>query len=159
MTITSISERDVRPEPGPRRALGEALAGYRVLGWQVSASEQGVFLPLGPATTGLVMPARTGSRVLADLKARMLAGPVIAIPGPREQWIFLAELVALLPAHLRAPAQVQFVRSPQRVVLPPTATRYGPVRWANPPSPSRHWFPPFTAVLALARSAANADQD
>lgn len=143
---------------GHERAIGEAVAGYRLLGWQVTVTEQGVFLPLGPATTALAMPARIGSRVLADLKSRMLAGPVTVIPGPREHWIFLAELVALLPTHLKAPAEVQFVRSPHRIALPPTMTRYGSLRWANPPSHSRHWFPPFTAVLALARTAVAEDQ-
>lgn len=152
MSITS--DRLVRPADRDReRVLGEALLAYRTLGWQVSVTDQGVFLPLGPATTALAMPARIGSSVLADLKARMLAGPVLVLPGPREHWIFLAELVALLPTQLKAPPEVQFLRSPHRVVLPPTMTRYGSVRWANPPSHSRHWFPPFTAVLALARAA------
>ena len=163
MSITAATTADNGPRYGPRdrahqQALGEAIAGYRLLGWKVSVTEQGVFLPLGPATTALAMPARIGSRVLADLKARMLAGPVTVIPGPREHWIFLAELVALLPTHLKAPAEVQFVRSPQRIELPPTMTRYGSLRWANPPSHSRHWFPPFTAVLALARTAVAKDQ-
>ncbi|MBW4720952.1 hypothetical protein [Saccharothrix obliqua] len=156
MTITAGATSSPRSGPrdrAHRHALGEAVAGYRLLGWKVSVTEQGVFLPLGPATTALAMPARIGSRVLADLKARMLAGPVTVIPGPREHWIFLAELVALLPTHLKAPPEVQFVRSPQRIALPPTMTRYGSLRWANPPSHSRHWFPPFTAVLALARTA------
>ncbi|KAA2261798.1 hypothetical protein F0L68_15435 [Solihabitans fulvus] len=157
MTITSSAPERAAP-PRNDRALGEALAAYRVLGWHVSVTEQGVFLPLGPATTALAMPARIGSRVLADLRSRMLAGPVLVLPGPREHWIFLAELVALLPTHLKAPPEVQFVKSPHRIVLPPTMTRYGSVRWANPPSHSRHWFPPFTAVLALARSASEADK-
>ncbi|WNV84230.1 hypothetical protein [Umezawaea sp. Da 62-37] len=165
MSITAATTAETakgRPGAPHSRAheqlLGEAIAGYRLLGWRVSVTEQGVFLLLGPSTTALVMPARIGSRVLADLKARMLAGPVTVIPGPREHWIFLAELVALLPTHLKAPPEVQFVRSPQRIALPPTMTRYGSLRWANPPSHSRHWFPPFTAVLALARSATANDR-
>jgi hypothetical protein len=113
MSITAATTAETAKRPGAphsrvhEQLLGEAIAGYRLLGWRVSVTEQGVFLPLGPSTTALAMPARIGSRVLADLKARMLAGPVT---------------------------------------------------WANPPSHSRHWFPPFTAVLALARSAAANDR-
>jgi hypothetical protein len=165
MTITASTSTDTtaaraaaHDNRAHQRAVGEAIAGYRLLGWQVTVTEQGVFLPLGPATTALAMPARIASRVLADLKARMLAGPVTVIPGPREHWIFLAELVALMPTHLKAPPEVRFVRSPNRIALPPTRTRYGSLRWANPPSHDRHWYPPFTAVLALARTASVADR-
>lgn len=142
------------PESSFGRTLGEVVANYRMLGWKVTVTEQGVLLPLGPTTTGLVMPARIGSAVLAELRARMLAGPTIVIPGPQENWMFLAELVALLPAQLRTPSEIRFVRSPSSLVLPPTMTAYGRVRWANAPSFSRHWLPPFTAVLAVARTIA-----
>jgi hypothetical protein len=143
------------PDRSFGRSLGEVVANYRILGWKVSVTEQGVMLPLGPTTTALVMPARIGSAVLAELRARMLAGPTLVIPSPQENWLFLAELVALLPAPLRSPSEIRFVRSPNNVVLPPTMTPYGRVRWANAPSFNRHWLPPFTAVLAVARQIAS----
>ena len=134
------------------RTLGEVVANYRILGWKVKVADNRVMLPLGPSTTALVMPARIGSAVLAELRARMLAGPALVIPGATEHWVFLAELVALLPSQLRTPPEIRFVRSPRSILLPPTATPYGSIRWANAPSFNRHWLPPFTAVLAVART-------
>ncbi|GDY28896.1 hypothetical protein [Gandjariella thermophila] len=156
-TQSSTDSAVAAADRGFDRALGSAAAGYRLLGWSVVVAEHGIFLELGPTAIAVAMPGRAGSRVLADLKSRMLAGPTLVIPGPQERWVFLAELVALLPTQLQAPADVQLVRPPHRVVLPPTLTQHGPVRWANPPSAARHWLPPFTAVIALARAMASGD--
>jgi len=119
-TQSSTDSAVAAADRGFDRALGSAAAGYRLLGWSVAATEQGIFLDLGPTAIALAMPGKAGARVLADLKARMLAGPTLVLPGPRERWVFLAELVALLPTQLQAPADVQLVRPPHRVALPPT---------------------------------------
>ncbi|WP_229686653.1 hypothetical protein [Longimycelium tulufanense] len=155
-SATSAVESTVTPEEsGMERGLADVAASYaRLMGWPVVVSDNGILLPLSPASTALTMPEHLGQGVLAGLKARMLAGPVLALPGPQPRWVFLAELVALLPTQLTSPFEVQFVRAPHQVLLPPTQTTHGPVRWANPPTPSRRWFPPFTAVLAIARMVA-----
>jgi hypothetical protein len=153
----SSTDSAVTADRGFERALGSAAAGYRLLGWSVVVADHGLFLELGPTAIAVAMPGRAGTRVLADLKSRMLAGPTLILPGPPERWVFFAELVALLPTQLQAPADVQLVRPPHRVILPPTLTQHGPVRWANAPSAARHWLPPFTAVIALARAMGSAD--
>ncbi|MCP2258609.1 hypothetical protein LX15_002307 [Streptoalloteichus tenebrarius] len=135
------------------RSMTEVAASYaRLMGWPVVVTEKGILLPLSSAHTALSMPEHVGVGVLAGLRARMLAGPVLAVPGPQPHWIFLAELVALLPTQLTTPADVRFVRAPHQVLLPPSQTEDGPITWANPPTASRRWFPPFTAVLAVART-------
>ena len=85
---TGTGSAGIPQNRGHARAIGEAVAGYRLLGWQVTVTEQGVFLPLGPATTALAMPARIGSRVLADLKSRMLAAEQVPAAS---RWIRTTE--------------------------------------------------------------------
>ncbi|SHE98778.1 hypothetical protein [Streptoalloteichus hindustanus] len=144
----------VAPEDrAAERSMPEIAASYaRLMGWPVVVTDNGILLPLSSAHTALTMPEHRGVDVLAGLRARMLAGPVLAVPGPQPRWVFLAELVALLPTQLTTPAEVRFVRAPHQVPLPPSPTPHGPVTWANPPTASRRWFPPFTAVLAVART-------
>src|SRR5688500_9389264 len=41
---TGTGSAGIPQRRGHERAIGEAVAGYRLLGWQVSVTEQGVFL-------------------------------------------------------------------------------------------------------------------
>jgi hypothetical protein len=103
------------------------------------------------------MPLDLGRRVLAGLRVRMLAGPVIERPHT-ERWTFITG-----PGHtldeavyadlLRLGASV----APQgdNVVLPsPEDERLGLWRWESTPTALSD-FPPQSAVIATTRAVAS----
>lgn len=103
----------------------------------------------------IIMPATLGHRVLAGLRVRMLAGPVIVSTTTR-QWTFLTgpaytpcetTLVDLLRLDVIIPA------AGDRITLPsPDDERVGIRFWENPPSTRD--LPPHSAVIATIRAMA-----
>jgi hypothetical protein len=119
-------------------------------------NETRIVLLVSGLTGAITMPVDLGRRVLAGLRVRMLAGPVVAHP-PRERWTFLTgpghppsgEVAAEL-LRLRATVAVDG----DAVVLPsPVDERLGLWQWENHPNATSD-FPPLSAVISTARSMA-----
>lgn len=96
-----------------------------------------------------------GAEILRYLRTRMLAGPVVALPGAPARWLMLTESaddatpVSLI--RLRARGGLTH-RSGTLVPLPPSRLESGSVTWAVPPSQGGPTLPPFTAVVSAART-------
>lgn len=111
-------------------------------------------LPIGGLVGALTMPRELGRRVLASLRVRMLAGPVVEHPH-RQRWTFLtgpghtlAESVNADLLRLRAS-----VASPgDDMILPsPEDERLGLWLWVYSPEALRD-LPPQSAVIATTRA-------
>jgi hypothetical protein len=115
-----------------------------------------ILLPVGGLVGAVSMPSELGCRVLAGLRIRMLAGPVVERP-PTQRWTFITG-----PGHtleevvfadlLRLGASV----APQgdHIVLPaPEDERLQLWRWSCALEASSD-FPPQSAVIATTRAMA-----
>ncbi|MEC3978904.1 hypothetical protein [Amycolatopsis sp. H20-H5] len=112
-----------------------------------------ILLPVGGLVGAITMPVELGRRVLAGLRVRMLAGPVVDRPQT-QRWTFITG-----PGHkldetvfadlLRLGASV--APTGDNVVLPsPSDERLGLWRWERVPE-QLHDFPPQSAVIATTR--------
>jgi hypothetical protein len=122
----------------------------------VDVATQRILLPIGGLVGAVIMPLDLGRRVLAGLRVRMLAGPVVERPHT-QRWTFITG-----PGHtldetvfadlLRLGASI----TPQgdNVVLPsPEDERLGLWRWESTPKALSD-FPPQSAVIATTRAMA-----
>lgn len=122
----------------------------------VDVPTQRILLPVGGLVGAVIMPLDLGRRVLAGLRVRMLAGPVVERPHT-QRWTFITG-----PGHtldeavfadlLRLGASV----TPQgdNVILPsPEDERLDLWRWESPPKALSD-FPPQSAVIATTRAMA-----
>lgn len=121
-------------------------------GWRTAAGPGGgLDLVLAGGLVAVLVTEQVARSALDLLARRNLDGPVLALPGHPVRWAFLADLAGTPAGTAATPAGV-VVRT-DRVPLPPTATRFGPVRWIRPPVPHRR-LPDLLVVLAAARLSA-----
>lgn len=122
----------------------------------VDVATRRILLPVGGMVGAVSMPLDLGRRVLAGLRVRMLAGPVIELPHT-ERWTFITG-----PGHsLNEAVFADLLRlgasaAPQgdSVVLPsPEDECLGLWRWERKPA-ARGDFPPQSAVIATTRAMA-----
>ncbi|WP_052866158.1 MULTISPECIES: bifunctional DNA primase/polymerase [Streptomyces] len=122
----------------------------------------------GKAPCAVSLPAVAGARALAELdRAGVAVGPVVATPT---RWTLLVapyslpELGELLYAQDLVPSSLRFHGEGGYVVLPPSETGAGKVRWERPPATRASakrsgapWLPDVaTLVDALVEASAGA---
>ncbi|GLZ43471.1 hypothetical protein [Actinokineospora sp. NBRC 105648] len=125
---------------------------YRTaMGWPVEGDALNAYLELGGDHVGaLRMRAGLGAEVQWWLRLRMLAGPVLAVPGKRTEWTFLTQPIP--DEHHRRPLPPGVEPVSARVLLPTGDTDRTMVFWATPPDPIHPTLPQFTSVVGAVRS-------
>ncbi|OLZ45575.1 hypothetical protein BS330_39045 [Amycolatopsis keratiniphila subsp. nogabecina] len=122
----------------------------------VDPATQRILLPVGGLVGAITMPLHLGRRVLAGLRIRMLAGPVVERPHI-QRWTFITgpghDLDEVVSADLlRLGASV--AAQGDNLVLPtPEDERIGLWRWECVPQASGG-VPPQSAVIATTRAMA-----
>lgn len=137
------------PAPLWLRELASARTAYEErLGWPVTmeVSRRRLVLHVGPALGAITTTPTTGRRVLAELRAAGLAGPVLAPAGGR--WTFLTgpslHQQPVMPIALSA-AGVHTVPRGKTVTLPSDLLA---ADWVAAPT---HSLPPWSTVIRSAR--------
>ena len=91
------------------------------------------------------------------LAVRLLAGPVVALPGTPHRWLLLAgsaeEATQGSIDGLDGRGAITH-RSGALVLLPPSRLACGAVIWTVPPALVEPWLPPFTAIASAVRTLA-----
>lgn len=141
----------LRPDDG----LPAAAAHYERWGWLVLRTDDRLLLTTNHCVGAVELPADVAADVQRFLAVRMLAGPVVALPGAPCRWLLLTD-------SADDATQVNLVRLVARggvthrrgtlVPLPPSRLDSGVVRWQVPPSLDGPSLPPFTAVVSAARA-------
>ncbi len=146
------------PATGRDAVLQEHCESYQTehgLNAVVDPARHRIVLLVAGIIGAVTMPAGLGRQVLAGLRVRMLAGPVIDRPTTA-RWTFITG-----PGHeLGQTASAELLRLRVSVALVgdelalPSAEddELGLLRWENPPS--RNDFPPQSAVIATTRAIA-----
>ncbi|MGH3905471.1 MAG: hypothetical protein ACRDTE_14975 [Pseudonocardiaceae bacterium] len=130
--VTGEPASDIAGEASTSARVAAALA-YRELGWPVTLRGEQVSLnlDLDLDAVALVIPVVLAAQVAEILTRRHCPPPVLAHPAlPTHRVILAGERY---PVALAWPAGVHRVTG--TVVLPPTVTAHGPVRWVRPPQP------------------------
>jgi hypothetical protein len=129
---------------------------HTVLGWPVTVDlpRDRLVLSVGGVVDAILMPVDFGQRVHAALQVAMLAGPVIAGPGPN-WWTFLAEPAKVpdLPDALRN-RHVRMIPRGATVVVPCVPKPGASPRWVTAPGSGRS-LPEFWTVINAARRIAH----
>ncbi|SHG62140.1 hypothetical protein [Streptoalloteichus hindustanus] len=141
---------DLHVSPSP--TLAAVL--YRRWGWPVAVDGAHLLLTTGPAMCAVELPDLVTRWVHRFLTLRLLAGPVVGLPGPRPRSALLAG-----SAEDAAPATLDLLDRGGAVVhragavfpMPPSRLATGRVFWRVAPAPSTPWLPPFSAVVAALR--------
>ncbi|WP_018681165.1 hypothetical protein [Actinokineospora enzanensis] len=152
MTAAELSDPHLLVEEtdaGPVFEVSDYRGG---LGWPVDGDALNAYLDLGgDQVGGLRMRAGLGAEVQWWLRLRMLAGPVLAVPGARTEWTFLTQAVPDEQHRRPLPPGVEPVRA--RVLLPTGHTDRSTVYWATAPDPAHPaGLPQFASVVGAARS-------
>jgi hypothetical protein len=124
-------------------------------GWLVLRSENRLLLTTDHQVSAVEMGAGIGGEVQHYLSVRLLAGPVVVLPGGPGRWLFLTE-------SADEASQVNLIRLRARgalthrlgtlVPLPPSRIDRGVVRWLGDGPRERPFLPPFSAVVAALRA-------
>ncbi|MET8763041.1 hypothetical protein [Lentzea sp. NPDC004782] len=132
--------------------FSDALERYADWGWLVLRSENRLLLTTDHQVSAVEMAAGIGGEVQHYLSVRMLAGPVVVLPG---RWLFLTE-------SADEASQVNLIRLRARgalthrlgtlVPLPPSRIDRAVVRWSGNGPAQRPFLPPFSAVVAALRA-------
>jgi hypothetical protein len=120
-----------------------------------------VLAATGDRVAAVSLPGPAGARVLDYFDARRVrTGPVIA--GPTRHVLLVApytheELGELLAAQEYVPSSLRYHGPGGFVVLPPSRTGAGAVRWERPPGAERPWLPRVRDLVeALVAASATA---
>ncbi|MCP2260709.1 hypothetical protein LX15_004429 [Streptoalloteichus tenebrarius] len=150
-------------------ASSPALAAlwYHRWRWPVEVSGGHLLLTTGPEVCGVEAPEPLARRVYRFLAARLVAGPVIGLPGVRRRSVLLAR-----SAEGASPTTIGRLdrrgvvvhRSGAVLPMPPSRLASGLVAWrvapALPPTPhsGRPWLPPFAAIVAALRRSPSREE-
>ncbi len=126
-----------------------AAADYEGWGWPVAVRRDQVWLNLEPDTVALIIPVPMADRVAAILTARRCLPPVLAHPYAPEHLVLLAG--EPYPVVLPWPPGVDRITA--TLLLPPTLTPRGPLRWVHPPQENSLRLCREIDVLAAVRTA------
>ncbi len=143
---------DHHPQPS---GLAAAAEYYERWGWLVLRENDRLLLTTDAAVSAVELPSSTAAEVQLYLAVRLLAGPVIALPGMPRRWLLLTGSADdATPVHLtRLVARGAMThRRGTLVPLPPSHLETGLVTWQSPPSLDGPTLPPFTAVVAATRA-------
>jgi hypothetical protein len=136
-------------EASPDTRLRHAAATYRrSLAWHILVTPNAVMLSLTGGLVAIAMPLPMAERTHARLLESGLSGPLCQMPGETDRAVFLADGNDLVVAQQDLPRVVSFLSAPTLVPLPPTVTKFGPVRWRIAPSKTSRWLPSASAILS-----------
>ncbi len=127
--------------------------------WEVVRAGYRLLLELNNKISAVELPAVLGVEVQHYLGVRLLAGPVIALPGEPSRWLLLTESADMAaPVNgVRLRAQGGQVHGAGALVpLPPSRLELGDVAWRVSPAPDGPSLPPFNAVVAAVRTVTEA---
>jgi hypothetical protein len=117
--------------------MAEAARKYqRIHGWSVTARGWAVWMTAGQVE-GIDAPRRIAEPALAKLRERDRHGPVVAVPGVQERWVFLVEPNTLANFALLAclaELGAHCLRGPNRIDLPPTQVFGDVLSWIVRPT-------------------------
>lgn len=154
-TIATPPGGDEPHQHPPASGLTVTPAEYEHWGWLVLEAGDRLLLTTNERVSAVELPAAIGAEIQHYLTVRMLAGPVIALPGTPHRWLLLTqsadESAPVNLVRLRARGALTH-RCGTLVPLPPSRVESGVVSWRVPPSPNGLSLPPFTAVVAAARA-------
>jgi hypothetical protein len=128
---------------------------YERWGWMVVRAGNRLLLAPNDHVSAVELPAALGAKVQHCLTVRLLAGPVIMLPGEPGRWLLLTESAdEAAPVNgVRLHAQGGQVHcSGSLIPLPPSRLESGAVVWQARPSPEGPILPPFSAVVAAVRT-------
>lgn len=154
-TMTAVQDGD-EPYPHPSASgLAVTVVHYERWGWLVLRAGDRLLLTTGDKVSAVELPAGIGAEVQHHLTVRLLAGPVIALPGTPHRWLLLTgsadDCVPVNLIRLRARGALTH-RCGTLVPLPPSCLESGVVSWQVLPSLDGPSLPPFTAVVAAIRT-------
>lgn len=137
-----------------RLAAGVA---YRRLGWPIGlrGTEVSLNLEVDADAVALLIPTGLATEVAEILIRRRCPPPVLAHPALPDYQVILAG--EPFPVPLNWPVGVHRVTT--TVLLPPSATVYGPVCWVRPPVPDALRSCREVDVLAALRAVRPAGRD
>ena len=143
------------PALAPPGLLAAAAAQCRRWGWAISLTGSRILLTTGSQVGAVELAAELAAEVQRFLLTRLLAGPVIALPGTPRRWLLLvasAERVPQATVDRLAGRGGITHRAGALVPLPPSRLACGQVTWQVPPALVEPWLPPLTAISAAVRS-------
>jgi hypothetical protein len=127
---------------------------YERWGWLVLQADDRLLLTTDDTVSAVEMPSGIAAEVQHYLTVRLLAGPVIILPGAPGRWLLLTgsadDSAPVSLIRLRARGALTH-RCGTLVPLPPSRLELGPVTWHSPPSLDGPTSP-FTAVVAATRA-------
>lgn len=154
--ITAAAHGSDEPHQQPSTSgLAAPAVYYDHWGWLVLPAGDRLLLTTNDRISAVELPAVLGAEMQHYLTVRLLAGPVIALPGTPRRWLLLTqsadESAPINLVRLRARGALTH-RDGTLVPLPPSRVESGVVTWRVPPSLDGPSLPPFTAVVAAARA-------
>lgn len=155
-TLTTTPHGGDRPHQAPvPTGLTATVEVYERWGWRVLRAGDRLLLAADATVSTVQMPAHISAEVQHYLAVRLLAGPVIALPGAPCRWLLLTESAEKAAPVSRVRLRARGGLVPGRgtpVPLPPSRLASGPVSRRVPPSLNGPTLPPFTAIVAAARA-------
>jgi hypothetical protein len=131
-TITAAQGGDEPHQELPTSGLSATAAHYAGWGWLVLRADDRLLLITNERVSAVELPAAIGAEVQHYLTVRMLAGPVIALPGAPRRWLLLTESAdesaPVNLVRLRARGALTH-RCGTLVPLPPSRLESGVVTW------------------------------
>lgn len=135
--------------------LAAAGARCRSWGWPISITGSCVLLTTDSLVSAVELPCGLAADVQRFLAMRLLAGPVVALPGAPRRRILLAtsavEVSEVVIDRLGERGAITH-RAGTLVPLPPSRLACGQVSWQVQPALVDPWLPPWTAIAAAVRS-------
>ena len=158
MSASTIGRVDIdnQPEPlSPTSILAVMALRYAQWGWLTRLAGDRLLLTTDDNISAVELPSALGSVVQQFLRIRMVAGPVVRLPGTPSRWLLLTQ-----SAQTAAPVSLAQLRSRSAVThrggtlvpLPPSRLENGVASWQVPPAMDGPSLPPFTAVVAAIRT-------
>ncbi len=149
------SPRERSRSSAPACTLAAAVARCRSWGWPISITASRVLLSTGSQVTAVELAEGLAAEVQRFLAMRLLAGPVVALPGmPRRRLLLAASADEASPATIaRLDGRGAITHHAGALVpLPPSKLACGQVSWQVPPALVDPWLPPLTAIAAAVGS-------
>ncbi|MDH6576312.1 hypothetical protein P3T29_001948 [Kitasatospora sp. MAP5-34] len=131
--------------------------------WEQRSPEASVLVATGDAVCAVSLPSEAGARALEYLKLHGVPlGPVLATPGRYVLLVApysLAELGELLADRSWVPGSLRYHGPDGYLVLPPSRTGSGGVRWVRAPIEDRPWLPQVGGLLGVLIAASTTAPD
>jgi len=162
MDTATVTEppRGTEPSASPRLDAPAAAAGqYSRWGWPVTITGTRLLLRTGTHVSAVELAAELAGEVQHYLAVRLLAGPMVALPGAPHRCLLLAGSAEETPQRsidrLHGRGAITH-RCGALVPLPPSRLACGAATWTVPPALAGPWLPPFTAIAAAVRTLTSA---